>query len=101
MLRREAFQFVAVRAERGARVTDEAGPVDLVVEAPILVLMGLVSRTLAPTDVRASDAVRLEGDVAALDDLPALFHFPGADSPPPVSASARPHQTTHEEGTTP
>jgi DNA-binding HxlR family transcriptional regulator len=58
----------------GTAVGEGPAPADtaLCVSSP-LVLFALAARRLAPEEAIRSGAIRVEGDVAALDDLPELF----------------------------
>ncbi len=58
---------------QGAHPIDDDGPVDLRIEAPVPLILGLASGLLSPADARTHQAVRLEGDPRALADFSALF----------------------------
>ena len=70
----------------GTVVSDSDLPADAVVFASPAVVMGLVSGGLDPAAAVGSNALRVEGDLAALRELPALFDFsfaaPGPGSSP-------------------
>ena len=57
----------------GTRVEAREGPADLVVHAAPLVLLGVLTGQLDPKAAAGSGALRLDGDEAALADLPGLF----------------------------
>ena len=48
-------------------------PVDLSIQAPMMVMMGLMGGMIPPEAVRAAEDVLIEGDVDALLDFPDLF----------------------------
>lgn len=83
---------VSVRVAGGAegtRVLDADGPVDATVTAPPLVILGLLSGGLDPAQAVRDGVVAVEGDAAALADLPLLFDVlpdsPAADADAPAA----------------
>ncbi len=62
----------------GTRLAGARARVDLRVRAPALVLLGLVSGRLPARQALRGGRVLLEGDRAALEDLPRLFDVPSA-----------------------
>jgi DNA-binding HxlR family transcriptional regulator len=50
-------------------------PVDASIHAPVMIVMGLMSGAIPPEVVVAADGIRIEGDAAALSDLPGLFEM--------------------------
>jgi DNA-binding HxlR family transcriptional regulator len=77
---------------QGTVVSETDAPADTIVRAASAVVLGLVSGALDPAAATSSGALRVEGDAAALRELPALFDFsfaaPGSEplrpgSPPP------------------
>ncbi len=82
---------VSVRVAGGAGGTTVLGddaPVEAVVTAPPLVILGLLSGGLDPQQALRDGAVAIEGDASALADLPRLFDIlpdspeAEADAPP-------------------
>ena len=65
---------------------DDAGPADVVVRAEPQLLLGLLTGLLPAADARAQ-GVSIEGDAAALADLPSQFQF---DSPSRENQGANP-----------
>jgi len=69
---------------KGTRVLPDDSPVDTTVTAPPLVILGLLSGGLDPAQALRDGAVAVEGDAAALADLPLLFDVlpdsPAADA---------------------
>ncbi|HEY8153508.1 MAG TPA: winged helix-turn-helix transcriptional regulator [Myxococcota bacterium] len=59
----------------GTVLRDSGGDADATVFAPPVAVLGLVSGGLDPEAAVKTGAIRVEGDVAALRDLPALFDF--------------------------
>ncbi len=84
----------------GTRILAEGDPVDATVTAPPLVLLGLLSGGLDPAEALRDGAVGLEGDAAALADLPRLFdvmeHSPEAGESP---ASLHDRKAHDQKGT--
>lgn len=70
----------------GARAIDDDLPVDAAIEAPVMIVMGLMSGAIPPDVVATLDGVRIEGDTKALMDLPRLFDFSGPPDPDPSVA---------------
>ena len=77
---------------QGTVVSDRDGPADAVVFASPVSVLGLVSGGLDPAAAARSGAIRVEGDPAALRELPALFDFtvvaPGSEPERPGSVSS-------------
>jgi len=59
----------------GVRVTHALEPADAEVRADGLTLMGLVSGGACARELVAAGAIEVAGDLAALDDFPALFEL--------------------------
>jgi DNA-binding HxlR family transcriptional regulator len=75
--------FHVVGGEAGTAVRDGPAPADaaLRVTSP-LALFALAARRLAPEEAVRSGAIRVEGDISALDDFPELFDMaPDARTP--------------------
>jgi DNA-binding HxlR family transcriptional regulator len=78
---------------RGTVVSDAELPADATVFAAPVAVLGLVSGGLDPAAAASAGTIRVEGDAAALRELPALFDF----SPSPVGSepsepgSSQPH----------
>jgi DNA-binding HxlR family transcriptional regulator len=74
---------------QGTVVSGADAPADTIVRATSVAVLGLVSGALDPTAAASSGAIRVEGDLAALRELPALFDFsldaPGSEPPRPGS----------------
>jgi putative sterol carrier protein len=77
----------------GTAVGESGAAADATVYAPGPALLGLASGALEPAAAVRSGAIRVEGDAAALRELPALFEF-SSDSarsePSPAGSSQRP-----------
>ena len=75
---------------QGTVVSERDEPADAIVHAPPVVVLGLVSGGLDPAAAASSGAIRVEGDAAALRELPALFDFgfiaPGSEPIRPGSS---------------
>ena len=50
-------------------------PVDASIQAPMTVVMGLMSGAISPESVLTIDGVQIEGDVEAVSDFPGLFEM--------------------------
>lgn len=50
-------------------------PVDASIQAPMTVVMGLMSGSISPKTALTDDDVRIEGDIESLSDLPGLFEM--------------------------
>ena len=59
----------------GTVVGDSGAAAEATVHAPAVVMLGLVSGGLDPEAAARTGAIRVEGDAAALRELPALFDF--------------------------
>jgi DNA-binding HxlR family transcriptional regulator len=59
----------------GTSVIDDDLPVDASIQAPVMVVMGLMSGALPAAEALANGAVTVEGDAEVLSDLPALFEI--------------------------
>lgn len=57
----------------GTVVTESAGPADATVIAEPRTVLALMSGVMAPRAALRDGAVRVEGDISALDEFPALF----------------------------
>ncbi|HUF91626.1 MAG TPA: winged helix-turn-helix transcriptional regulator [Candidatus Limnocylindria bacterium] len=57
----------------GTVVTEGAGPADATVIAEPRTVLALMSGAMAPRTALRDGAVRVEGDISALDEFPALF----------------------------
>ena len=73
---------------RGTRVRDGEGPADAELCCAPLTLLGLLSGGLDPAAALESRALEAEGDLAALDDFPALFDLASLLTRPPETPSA-------------
>jgi DNA-binding HxlR family transcriptional regulator len=71
---REAVLRVAGGPDGTSSIRDDL-PVDVSIQAPMIVLMGLMSGAIPPETVLAADDVQVEGNVETLSDLPALFEM--------------------------
>lgn len=76
---------------------DDEAPVDATIEAPVVTTMLLMRGALPPEAAAARDDVRIEGDLAAVADLPSLFDFgdpqggdPGTARPPSLPSKGTP-----------
>lgn len=76
---------------QGTVVSDADAPADAIVFAAPVAVLGLVSGALDPAAAASSGAIRVEGDAAALRELPALFDFsfvaPGSEPNAPGSSA--------------
>jgi DNA-binding HxlR family transcriptional regulator len=59
----------------GTKLGDPGAPAEVTIRAPALTLLGLASGTLEPDALVKSGAIQVEGDAAAVRELPALFDF--------------------------
>ncbi len=86
------LRFQVAGGPEGTAIGDSDAAVDAIVHASSVVMLGLVSGALDPDAALGSGAVRVEGDLAALRELPALFEFgfvaPGSEPPRPGSSSS-------------
>jgi DNA-binding HxlR family transcriptional regulator len=74
---RQARLRVAGGAEGTHAIEDEL-PVDLTIEAPVVVMMGLMRGAIPPQTAIDLGGVRIDGAHDALPDLPLLFDFSDA-----------------------
>lgn len=74
----------------GTAVLDAAADVEASVLGDPLVLLGLLSGGLDPEAALGSGAIEVDGDVAALASLPALFAMSPSSSEPPPSGAGSP-----------
>jgi hypothetical protein len=84
---REAVVRCAGGAQGTRLLDDDGAPVDARVRAPVAVALGLMSGLLAPAQALAHPDVRVEGDPAALADLPHLFDMDLEDPTQPKGAN--------------
>jgi DNA-binding HxlR family transcriptional regulator len=76
--------FHVAGGEEGTAVRDGLAPADATLRvASPLVLFALAARRLAPERAVRTGALRVEGDLAALDDFPQLFDMAPDGSEPP------------------
>ncbi|MDJ0785573.1 MAG: helix-turn-helix domain-containing protein [Myxococcota bacterium] len=75
--------------ESGTRLEPVAEP-HAVLRAPVLLLLGFLSRALPADDVLAHPDVAFEGDESALARLPELFEVPAPRSSAPEDAAHEP-----------
>jgi len=84
------LRFQIAGGPRGTLIDASDAAPDAVVHASSVVMLGLVSGDLDPEAAARSGAVRVEGDAAALRELPALFDFasvaPGSEPSRPGSS---------------
>ncbi len=59
----------------GTHQIDDDLPVDARIQAPVLIVMGLMSGAIPADAALAADDVQFEGDAEALSDLPKLFEM--------------------------
>jgi DNA-binding HxlR family transcriptional regulator len=71
---REAVLRVAGGPD-GTHSIDDALPVDVSIQAPMIVMMGLMSGAISPEAALAADDVRVEGELETLSRLPDLFEM--------------------------
>jgi DNA-binding HxlR family transcriptional regulator len=71
---REAVLRVAGGPSGTHSIQDDL-PVDASIQAPVMVVMGLMSGVISPEAVLAADDVRVEGRSETLSDLPDLFEM--------------------------
>jgi DNA-binding HxlR family transcriptional regulator len=74
--------------DAGTRLLAPDEPVDATLEAPVLVVMGLLSGALPATALAGRDDVRVDGDARALAELPALFDMDPRAPVAPVAPDA-------------
>ena len=74
----------------GTHAIDDDLPVDASIQAPVKVVMGLMSGLLSLEAALASDGVRVEGEVETLSELPRLFEM-----------KLRTRETNYPKGTSP
>ncbi len=86
---REAVLRVAGGPEGTHPIHDDL-PVDASIQAPVKIVMGLMSGRLSLEAALASDGVRVEGEVETLSELPRLFEM-----------KLRTRETNHPKGTSP
>ena len=77
----ERFQLTG--GPEGAYLGPEDGPVEVTVAGPPFAVAALAAGKLAPDDALRAGAIRAEGDIGALADLPLLF-----DLKPPVGGGS-------------
>ncbi len=76
--------------------THEGSPVDLRVEAPAMLMLGLISGGMPPEAIAAHPDVRIEGAVDRLAELPRLFHVPAAGDPPTAPRTPGLHEASDD-----
>jgi len=59
----------------GTHSIDDELPVDVSIQAPMIVMMGLMSGAISPEAALAADDVRVEGELETLSHLPDLFEM--------------------------
>jgi hypothetical protein len=59
----------------GTHSIDDDLPVDVRIEAPMIVMMGLMSGAISPEAALAASDVRVEGELERLSDIPDLFEM--------------------------
>jgi hypothetical protein len=59
----------------GTHPIDDELPVDACIQAPVMIVMGLMSGTIPADAALTAQDVVFEGDVEALSDLPKLFEM--------------------------
>lgn len=71
---REAVLRVAGGPDGTHSIRDDL-PVDVSIQAPVMIVMGLMSGAIPPETALAADDVQIEGDFETLSDLPGLFEM--------------------------
>jgi len=83
----------------GTHSVDDDGPVDVRIEAPVLVVMAMMRGDLSPSDASNLEGVTVEGEPEALAEFPLLFDFSDA-AHEAASGDLRP-QPSSLKGTSP
>lgn len=71
---REAVLRIAGGPDGTHSIRDDL-PVDASIQAPVMIVMGLMSGAIPPATVLTADGVQVEGNVETLSDLPGLFEM--------------------------